>query len=223
MLVGMLGMWHSSVVFKNKIWVLGGRDGINSLKNDVWSSPNGISWTRATNNAGWAARYSHSSVVFENKMWVLGGYDGIRPNYRKNDVWSSVDGTNWDSSYGCCRLVYGRFGHSSVVFDNKIWVLGGWGRNLSIYNDVWSSSNGSSWTQVKPNDNAGWDARTLHTSIVFDNKIWVLGGDREGPLKNDVWSSVDGTVWTRSYRWISSLDCSGKIIPLLCLIIKSGC
>jgi hypothetical protein len=32
-----------------------------------------MTWTQATPNAGWSARYSHTSVVLDNKMWVMGG------------------------------------------------------------------------------------------------------------------------------------------------------
>ena len=83
--------------------------------------------------------------------------------------------------------------HTSVVFDNKMWVLGGY--DSSPKNDVWASENGTNWVQVKPNDNNGWPARFLHTSIVFDNKMWVLGG-YDDSFKNDVWSSSNGTNWT---------------------------
>jgi len=35
---------------------------------------------------------------------------------------------------------------------------------------------------------AGWSARSRHTSVVFDNKILVLGGrGHDGSFKNDVW------------------------------------
>ena len=70
----------------------------------------------------------------------------------------------------------GRYGHTSVVFDNKMWVLGG-----GYKNDVWYSSDGINW--VCATENAGWSPRDDHTSVVFDNKMWVLGGG----YKNDVW------------------------------------
>ena len=175
-------LWQSSVVFNNKIWVLGG-----SSRNDVWSSLDGSSWTEVTDSADWTARRGHSSVVFENKMWVLGGGDLIN-NY--NDAWSSSNGTSWTQATANAGWD-GRYGHTSVVFDNKMWVLGGWDETYA-FNDVWSSSNGSGWTQVTAP--TGWSIRRYHTSVVFDNKIWVLGGLCVGNSnKNDVWFSDDGT------------------------------
>jgi len=66
------------------MWVIGGYDG--SLKNDVWYSIDGISWTQATASAAFSTRYSHSSLVYQSKMWVIGGYDG---GGHENDVWYS--------------------------------------------------------------------------------------------------------------------------------------
>ena len=187
---------HSSVVFKNKIWVLGGC----CSRNDVWFSEDGTSWTQATANAGWSGRYSHTSVVFDNKMWVLGGWEGNYPS-RKNDVWSSDNGIIWTQATASASWD-GRRLHTSIVFDNKIWVLGGGNGGGSIFDDVWSSVDGSDWS--RSTNNAGWDHRDAHTSIVFDNKMWVLGGF-DGSHKNDVWSSVDGINWTEvtdgSARW----------------------
>ncbi len=52
----------------------------------------------------------------------------------------------------------GRWAHTSVVFDNKIWVMGGVNVDGNFRkNDVWASSNGSSWTQVDAS--ADWTER----------------------------------------------------------------
>ncbi len=73
-------MRHSSVVFDNKIWVIGGSFSPNPL-NDVWSSTDGITWTEETASAEWGARISHRSVVFNNKIWRTGGDPNI------DEVW----------------------------------------------------------------------------------------------------------------------------------------
>ena len=180
---------HSSVVFDDKIWVLGGWDGSNN-KNDVWYSADGINWTRATIAAAWSARYGHSSVVFDGKIWVLGGWDGSN---NKNDVWYSTDGINW-VEITTTAAWSARREHSSVVFDDKIWVLVGYdGSNNK--NDVWYSTDGINWTRATTA--AAWSARYVHSSVVFDDKIWVLGGF-DGSRKNDVWYSTDGINWTRA-------------------------
>ncbi len=82
-----------------------------------------------------------------------------------------------------------RWDHAVVVFDNKMWLLGGF-NGTHGFNDIWYSSDGSNWTQVFPT--AHWSGRWNHGVLVFDNKIWVIGGS--SPL-NDVWYSSDGINW----------------------------
>jgi len=88
---------------------------------------------------------------------------------------------NWDT----------RYGHTSVVFDDKMWIIGGYAANYA--NDVWYSTDGETWTQATAT--APFTARQAHTSVVFDNKMWVIGGDT-GSASNDVYYSTDGATWT---------------------------
>jgi hypothetical protein len=67
-------------------------------------------------------------------MWVLGG---TTETAGKNDVWYSIDGTNWIRATDSAEWVE-RGWHTSIVFDNKMWVLGGW--NNGSRNDLWYST-----------------------------------------------------------------------------------
>ena len=84
---------------------------------------------------------------------------------------------------------------ASIVYDSKIWIMGGRNSRDSCKTDVWYSSNGIDWTCAI--DSAGWPGRYGHTSVVFDDKIWILGGFTNGyVLLNDVWYSSNGVNWT---------------------------
>ena len=180
----------SLIVYDNKMWIMGG----TGASIPVRSSSDGITWTQTTNSPGWSGRKDHTSVVYNNRMWVIGGDQGSR------EVWSSTDGITWTRATASAAFP-GRRGHTSVVFDNKMWVMGGRASagSTTDYNDVWSSSDGITWTQATAS--AGWSARDNHASVVFDNKIWVMGG-RDGAGSstnhNDVWSSTDGITWTQA-------------------------
>ena len=178
--------YHTSLVYDNKMWVLGGIGDGN--RNDVWYSTDGINWEQATGSAGWSARNGHTSLVYDNKMWVLGGDDGNN----KNDVWYSTDGINWTQATGAAGWS-ARREHTSLVYDNKMWVLGGDDGNNK--NDVWYSTDGVNWTQAT--GATAWSVRYNHNSLVYDNKMWVLGG-YDGNNKNDVWYSTDGINWTQA-------------------------
>ncbi|HNX16939.1 MAG TPA: hypothetical protein PKM50_01265, partial [Methanoregula sp.] len=108
-----------------------------------------------------------------------------------------------------------RFGHTSFVFDNKMWVIGGVGLapasrlGTEYKNDVWYSTDGSTWTQATAY--ANWSPRFGHTSLVFDNKMWVIGGegvDNRGYSTNynDAWYSTNGSTWiqaTGNASWLA--------------------
>jgi hypothetical protein len=61
-----------------------------------------------------------------------------------------------------------------------MWLLGGWNpRDKEHFpricnNAVWNSADGKKWTLV--NDDVSWGPRTLHYTVVFQDKIWVIGG-----------------------------------------------
>ena len=54
--------------------------------NDVWSSTNGVTWTRVTAEAQWQGRLYSTSLAFNNQMWVIGG---VSLSGYINDVWFS--------------------------------------------------------------------------------------------------------------------------------------
>jgi hypothetical protein len=98
----------------------------------------------------------------------------------------------------------GRDGAGALVFQDKMWLLGGWNPpNTPVCNNqVWSSSDGLNWVLVT---DAPWEGRHDAGYAVYDNKLWVIGGDRNtGHYQNNVWSSVDGLNWelvTDSVPW----------------------
>ena len=187
---------HSSAVFDNKIWVMGGiiGPGSGNTANDVWYTSDGFSWTSATLNAEWSPRGCHTSVVFDGKIWVIGGSSaGYSYSTRLSDVWYSSDGANWHCATSTAP--WGPRGtHTSVVFDGKMWVIGGW-TSSDDKNDVWYSTDGEHWLQEP---DATWGARDGHTSVVFDNKMWVIGGSNSSDFYTDVWYSGNGADWHES-------------------------
>jgi hypothetical protein len=163
----------------------------------------GRDWNFTTLSAPFSNRYEFGSVVFNNQMLVFGGTDCSA--YIYNDVWSSTDGTNWtkllanNASPGPNQFSR-RQGFTSLVYNNKIWVIGGYPNGCCL-NDVWSSSDGVSWNNVlannaSPGPNQFSQRRDL-TSLVFNNKMWVISGTGLSGYKNDVWSSSNGVSWTQ--------------------------
>ena len=178
------------VVFNDKMWLLGGTENYyfgdeSSLRNDVWSSSDGKTWKLETKQAPWAPRAYHQAAVLNDRIYVLGGGNYV-PKYKAyNDVWSSADGVNWRQETEAAPW-HPRLWFSSVVYRDRIWVLGGWSNNPSKnWGDTWHSADGKNWRQLNsPNT---WKARHEHSAFVFQDKIFVAGGHAK-PLSNEVWS-----------------------------------
>jgi hypothetical protein len=113
-----------------------------------------------------------------------------------------------------------RDGAGALVFQGKMWLLGGWNPGDKAHfpricnNEVWSSADGLDWTLVKPNtfrdrvfdSSADWEGRHTAGYVVFHNAMWIVGGDvNQGHYQSDVWNSLDGKSWTLVNR--------GKPVP----------
>lgn len=86
--------------------------------------------------------------------------------------------------------------HASVVYNNLMWVIGGW--DGSYKNDVWHSSDGITWIQATAA--AAFPPRDQYTSFVYNNLMWIIGGNSNTSpyYLNDVWYSSDGVIWTQA-------------------------
>ncbi len=154
----------------------------------------GGGWTQATDSANWSARSGHACLAYDNKMWVIGGKDTAS---FKNDAWSSTDGITWAEATSAAAWP-ARRNHGSIVYDNKMWVMGGYAGGVIVKNDVWYSTSTDGITWAEATSAAAWPARMNHTALVYNNRMWVLGGIDSVGLKNDIWSSTDGTTWAQA-------------------------
>jgi hypothetical protein len=181
------------------MWILGGTNGTRSM-NDVWFSVDGSSWTLATSAAQWSPRFGHASVVHDNRMWVIG----------PGDVWWSRNGSSWTLAIDSPPWAEvfpntgGRQGHTCVSTGGRIWLMGGdFSVLLPKMNDVWSSRDGVNWELATAH--ADWSIRYDHASVVFHDRIWILGGIENGSKStpgrpmNDIWFSGP---FTAAGRWV---------------------
>ena len=105
-----------------------------------------------------------------------------------------------------------RDGSASTVYNNKLWLFGGFLRSaVSPQNDTWYSTDGNVWTQATAG--ANWEKRTQALALTYSNKMWIMGGYRTA-IYNDTWRSTDGINWvqtTSSAGWGSRYGLSGVV------------
>ena len=180
---------HYTVAFKDRIWVMGGQTvpqfapAAEAFYNDVWSTPDGVRWTRVTDHAPWEPRgMIGGAAVLNGRIWILGGgtYDTPQSPWRfYNDVWSSADGEHWQRHVEHAPWAPRQY-HDVAVFDGRLWVLEGW--NQSNRNDVWYSSDGVNWHELP---GTPWNPRHAAGVYVYDDALWMVAGNNMVP---DVWN-----------------------------------
>ncbi len=241
---------HGSLVFQDKMWLIGGRTASENHIAEVWSSTDGYNWTEVNPSAAFGARKEFVSMVHDGKMWVLGGE--IEGNLLANDVWYSSDGATWHEAtpaaswhvrdyFGGVAFASGATGSDemwvlghytgdargipgvedhhystdgstwssvsvsglppssffpAITFNNVILIVGGYFYTNSAWsesNTIYSSTDGVNWAELSVSGSI-WDARRLHTTLVYDDKLWILAG-YSGYNRDDYWYSPDGTQW----------------------------
>ena len=127
------GMIGGAAVLRGRIWILGGgtydtpMTKHRNFYNDVWSSADGITWTRHAESPPWKPRQYHEVSAFDGRLWVL----QVLNQGNRNDVWASADGTNWQELPGTPWKP--RHAASVFVFQDALWMVAG----NNFESDVW--------------------------------------------------------------------------------------
>ncbi len=174
-------------------------------------------WVKVTDHANFLPRDGAGALVYRDSLYLIGGwnpYDTIYfPRTCSNDVWSSKDGNSWklvkrnsfaNKDFNPNSDWEGRHTAGYVVFDGKMWIVGGDLSQNHYQFGVWNSTNGKDWVRVNKDKPVPWGPRVLHITATFKDKIWVIGGqtlpqfaESEEKLFNDIWNSSDGITWTK--------------------------
>ena len=172
-------------------------------------------WVKVTLEAPFAPRDGAGALTFKGRMWLLGGWnpgDKVHfPRICNNEVWSSRDGADWtlvkpntflDDTFDSTSDWEGRHTAGYVVYQDKMWIVGGDVNQGHYHNDVWNSVDGKTWTYVNRGQDVPWGPRALHYTVVFRDKIWIMGGqtvpqfaEEDEIFYRDIWNTTDGIHW----------------------------
>ncbi len=179
-------MYAEVAAFRDRLW---------AVKSSVWSSADGIAWTRVLKDPPF--RGCSELFVWREKLWALAG----------SSVWNTDNGEEWnrvaaDLPWG------GRGAFAFALFDDHLWIMGGTIRkpndppekgypNNTTLNDVWRSPDGMEWEQVL--EKAPWAPRQWVKAAAYDGRLWIFGGydNVNGANLGDVWHTRDGRTWER--------------------------
>jgi len=174
----------------------------------VWTSVDGITWTRAPNDEsvfGGPSNQSMVSVTAGGPGLVAVGWDDTNAA-----VWTSVDGIIW-SRVPHDESVFGRVGRPSMVS-----VTAGGPGLVAVGSDnsdaaVWTSIDGITWSRILDHQDVFGEPGLLRMTAVTatESSLVAVGFEKPVPLTGilaseepqgdiaTVWTSTDGITWTR--------------------------
>ncbi len=172
------------IYFKDAIYGLGHFEGnIERFTQDntVYRSSDMRTWEETAGKSNLPGRFFYHPFVFRDKIWIIGGED---KSTRYADIWNSEDAINWTRKKD--SMPFGKRINSQVVQKNDTLFL--------LNNDVWISLNGLDWQLLIPEIVKGQEVFGYEAQV-FDNKIWLIGCNRNGQFLSQVMYSVNGKEW----------------------------
>ena len=160
-----------------------------TFKPEIYKTSDFKNWVTISNHSNLPKRFFYHPFVFDNKIWIVGGED---KQTKYSDIWNSPDGINWTKQKE--NLPFGKRSGSQIVFLN--------GKLYLLDNDVQNSRDGLNWQKVTDEIVKG-EQIFGYSAQVFDNKIWLLGCNRNGQFSSQVLFSSDGKNWqTQNAPWL---------------------
>lgn len=187
-----------ALVYNGSMWVIGGFSQ-GASHNDVWNSTDGVTWNRVlADGAGGANQFSKrwgiATTVYNNAMWVMTGAYSITSNTDPttvySDVWTSTTGSAW-TRLSLANIFDSIYYSQGAVFNNQVWLTGGFLANWGSRNLADSTVNGVNWTGTL----ASFPFRFDHLSLSYNNALWVIAGC------NDVCQSTNCAVTYLNDVW----------------------
>ncbi|HVT86684.1 MAG TPA: hypothetical protein VHD35_15880 [Chitinophagaceae bacterium] len=179
------------VLFKDAVWGFGHFEGNIehfTLKPEIYKTTDFKKWDTVSKKSNLPRRFFYHPFVFDDKIWIIGGEDKDR---QYADIWNSADGIQWTKIKD--NLPFGKRSGSQIVSLHNTLFL--------IDFDVWQSTDALNWHKVT-------DAIIEHNqvsgnAVVYDNKIWLLGCNRNEQFTSQVLYSSDGKNWQAQHApWL---------------------
>jgi hypothetical protein len=192
----------ATYVLSNSVYVVGGD--VFYPATDSWVF-NGTTWTQKAANCGIGARNMMGAAYHNGAFYIIGGQVGRYINQGKYDnVLKSTDNCVSFQQIATTPFTGGNLWGACASFRGRIWkICGGIYDDTSLNNrtypkEIFSSADGITWVYEGIFPGSG---RQYHQTIVWKDKIWVIGGFYNSGSTTDnlgdTWYSSNGIDWTQ--------------------------
>ncbi|KAI6778210.1 Tip elongation aberrant protein-like protein [Emericellopsis cladophorae] len=199
------------------IYMMGGLINSSTVKGDLWmieAGGNMACYPLATTAEGPGPRVGHSSLLVGNAFIVYGGDTKIDESDVLDETLYLLNTSTrqWSRALPAGPRPSGRYGHSLNIIGSKIYIFGGQVENefmndmsafdlnqLQLPNNRWEILLHGDSSQNTP------AARTNHSVITYNDKMYLFGGTNGIQWFNDVW------CYDPAFNQWAQLDCIGYI------------
>ncbi|MDX1909367.1 MAG: hypothetical protein SF053_20175 [Bacteroidia bacterium] len=147
----------------------------------------GITWTELTPHAPWPESYNYQMFSIRDTLWVL----------HPRGTWCSADARQWHPS-SLPNVVQNQAFLDYVCFKGALYGLGSLRGNIERYDFspmICRSSDLRTWDTLTTQSNL--PKRFFYHPFVFNDHIWIIGGEDTRTAYQDIWRSPDGIHWTQ--------------------------
>ncbi|KAK7739016.1 Negative regulator of mitotic exit [Cytospora paraplurivora] len=204
------------------MYVMGGLISSSTVKGDLWMIEAGGSlscYPLATTAEGPGPRVGHASLLVGNAFIVYGGDTKIEESDTLDETLYLLNTSTrqWSRALPAGPRPSGRYGHTLNILASKIFIFGGqvegvFMNDLAAFDLNQLQMANNRWEVLMMNSESGGPppgkvppARTNHTMVSFNDKMYLFGGTNGFQWFNDVWCYDPATN-----SW-SQLDCIGYI------------
>ena len=187
------GRYSHMIEFDNTLWLFIATNRSDKSNFELWSSEDGENWQiydPALDFVDDVVKFFN----FDNRLWVFlapGRSGAINTNSFK----SSYDLSIWQDEAQIIDEVPARENSGLLVFNNNIWLFGGWtDSGAEKVHDLWRSADGENWQKV---DIKGeFKTPYFNAPLEHNGKLYLMGYE-DKYLKT--WRSTNGEEWGVGY------------------------
>jgi len=201
---------HKCVSYNNCLWFVGGYNGYDYTSDIYKFDPvTGKSDIVETHGEPFSRRSALTALVWKNKLYTFGGWNGFSKTWYNDLHEFNFDTYTWREINPSGEVPNKRTSHSAVIYNNKMYVFGGFSGEEYL-NDLHEFDlETETWTNVSHLCKGDIPApRSRFCAVVSGDCMYLLGGWNKVGYFNDFYSyNFVSRVWTNIYNSNFSIPC----------------
>jgi hypothetical protein len=157
------------------------------IASDKQTTFKGYTWIKLLDSAAWKKSYNFQMVSIRDTLWTL-HFDGN---------WYSTDGEKWTKA-SLPNIIGDLAFLNYVPFKGSLYGFGHFKGNIekfTLKNEIYRTTNFMQWETISESNNL--PKRFFYHPFVFENKLWIIGGEDQNTQYADIWNSTDGITWIK--------------------------